>query len=175
MRVLKQKKRYQGYHFQYKLMCVIYLPCFFSEKFVTLFAYQGICFRERWRKVTSMYKFKVSFAKQIYGYTSNKHSYIFINITHSEIFFAIFQWASICCQIIQYLISFFVTTRVIFCELFQKKILFEFLQCSHSCLYFQVGHPPLYVTFSICPSVCRTPCLRKRTSSDHNFLYTYVK
>ena len=37
---------------------------------------------------------------------------------------------------------------------------------------FQVGHPPLYVTFSICLSG-RAPCLTKCTSSDHNFWYTY--
>ena len=42
-----------------------------------------------------------------------------------------------------------------------------------------MGHPLLYVTFSvrpsICPSVSRSPYLRNRTSSDHNFWYTCVK
>ena len=42
-----------------------------------------------------------------------------------------------------------------------------------------MGHPPLYVTFSICPSVypsvCRAPYLRNCTSPDHNFWCTYVK
>ena len=174
MRVLKQKKRYQSYHFQYKLMCVIYLPCFFYEKFVTLFAYQGIFFRERWRKVTSMYKFKVSFAKQIYGYTSNTVTFLSISLI-LKYFLQFFNGLLFAARLSNIWSVFFVTTRVIFCKLFQKKIIFEFLQCSHSCLYFQVGHPPLYVTFSILPSVCCTPCLRKRTSSDHNFSYTYVK
>ena len=48
---------------------------------------------------------------------------------------------------------------------------------------FQLGHPPLYVTFSIClfvclsihPSICLSVCcapyLRNRTSSDHNLWY----
>ena len=40
---------------------------------------------------------------------------------------------------------------------------FVFRWCTH------LGHPPLYVTFSVCPSVCRTPYLRNRTSSDHSF------
>ena len=37
----------------------------------------------------------------------------------------------------------------------------------------------LYITFSVCPSVrpsiCRTPYLRSRTSSNHDFWYTCVK
>ena len=52
---------------------------------------------------------------------------------------------------------------------------------------FLVGRPPLYVTFSvrpsICPSLCPSVCpsvhcaayLRNHTSSDHNFWRTYVK
>ena len=43
-----------------------------------------------------------------------------------------------------------------------------------SAIYFQVGHPALDVTFSVCPSICRTPYLSNHTSSDHNFWYTYV-
>ena len=48
----------------------------------------------------------------------------------------------------------------------------------------KVGHPSLYVTFSVRPSVhpsvhvsvvLRAPYLRNRTLSDHNFWYTYVK
>ena len=40
-------------------------------------------------------------------------------------------------------------------------------------------HPPLYVTFSVCPSICPSVCcapyLRNHTSSNHNFWYTCVK
>ena len=60
----------------------------------------------------------------------------------------------------------------------------------HAC--FKVGHPPLSLLYhlyhfpvrpsaspSVClsvhPSVCRTPYLRKRTPSNHNFWYTCVK
>ena len=45
--------------------------------------------------------------------------------------------------------------------------------------FYKVGNPPLYLTFSIYPSVhrsiCRAPHLRIRTSSDHDFWYTCVK
>ena len=40
---------------------------------------------------------------------------------------------------------------------------------------FYVGHPPLYVTFSIRLSIRCTAYLRNHTSSNHNFWYTYVK
>ena len=40
---------------------------------------------------------------------------------------------------------------------------------------FRWGHPSLYVTFSVCPSVRCTPYLRNRTLSKHNFWYTRVK
>ena len=48
---------------------------------------------------------------------------------------------------------------------------------------FQVGHPTLCVTFSICLSIRPSvhlfvrcaPYLRNHTSSNHNFLYTCVK
>ena len=42
-------------------------------------------------------------------------------------------------------------------------------------LSFLVGKAPLYVTFSVRPSVCHTSYLRNCTSYDHNFWYTYVK
>ena len=38
-----------------------------------------------------------------------------------------------------------------------------------------MGHAPLYVTFSIRPSVRRAPYLRNRRLSDHNFWYTCVR
>ena len=40
---------------------------------------------------------------------------------------------------------------------------------------FYVGHPPLYVTFSIRLFIRCTAYLRNHTSSNHNFWYTYVK
>ena len=36
---------------------------------------------------------------------------------------------------------------------------------------FQVGHPPLYVTFSVCPSFHHAPYFRNHTSCDHYFWY----
>ena len=38
-----------------------------------------------------------------------------------------------------------------------------------------MGHPLLYVTFSICSSICCAPYLRNCTSSNHNFWYTCGK
>ena len=48
---------------------------------------------------------------------------------------------------------------------------------------FWVGHPPLYVTFSVCLSICPSTCLsvchaaylRNCTSSNHNLWYTNLK
>ena len=74
--------------------------------------------------------------------------------------------------------------RPYFSQMFPSYTLFLYKECFFStqslfCLTFLVGHPPLYVTFSVRPSVhpsvCRTPYLRNYTSSDHNFWYTYVK
>ena len=42
-----------------------------------------------------------------------------------------------------------------------------------------MGHPPLYVTFSVrlsvCPFICWAPYLRNLTSSNHNLWYASVK
>ena len=44
-------------------------------------------------------------------------------------------------------------------------------------VYFLGGIPPLYVTFSVCPSArpSRAPYLRNRSSSYRDFCYTSVK
>ena len=68
----------------------------------------------------------------------------------------------------------------LFVTIFLRLFVFVFVSKSEiSFSYFQLGHSPLYVTFSVCPSVgpsvFHTSYLRNCTSYDHNFWYTCVK
>ena len=73
------------------------------------------------------------------------------------------------------------------CDLF-SNFMFIFIVINRTISWIQTdflfclflgGRQPLYVTFSVRPSVRssvrRAPYLRNRTSSDHNSWYTYVK
>ena len=56
--------------------------------------------------------------------------------------------------------------------LIKRRIYFLYNIYSH---VFEVGLLPVYVTFSVCPTICRAPYLKNHTPCDHNFWYTYVK